>query len=92
MVDKNDKNIKSTGSKAKSDSPRVMILKNDEINDFDHVIQCLVEICDHNETQAEQCVLLAHYNGLCEIKTGTLSTLKTMKDQLTKRGLTINIQ
>lgn len=92
MVDKKNKNLKSTENKAKSDPPQVLILKNDEINSFDHVIQCLIEICNHNETQAEQCVLLAHYNGLCEIKTGTLSTLKTMKDKLTKRGLTINIQ
>ena len=34
---------------------------------FEHVINCLVAICEHDELQAEQCALLAHYKGVCEI-------------------------
>ena len=70
----------------------VMVLYNDDINSFDHVIGCLVDICQHDLTQAEQCAFITHYNGKCDIKNGTLSNLKPMKDMLIERGLNVNIQ
>ena len=47
-----------------------LILYNDEINTFDHVIKSLVEICGHDSVQAEQCALIVHLKGSCEIKSG----------------------
>ena len=32
-----------------------IILHNDDVNTFDHVIRCLVRICDQTPEQAEQC-------------------------------------
>ena len=32
-----------------------LILYNDEVNTFDHVISCLQIYCDHSAVQAEQC-------------------------------------
>jgi ATP-dependent Clp protease adaptor protein ClpS len=46
-----------------------IILKNDTVNTFDHVINCLVNICGHNPIQAEQCATIVHYKGSCKVKT-----------------------
>ena len=53
---------KASSSKIKN---KTLYLLNDEYNTFDHVINCLVTICEHNELQAEQCALLTHYRGSC---------------------------
>ena len=47
-----------------------LIVHNDEVNTFDWVIESLVEICGHNEIQAEQCAMIIHYNGKTCVKTG----------------------
>lgn len=42
-----------------------IVLFNDEVNTFDHVIETLVDVCKHSYEQAEQCSLLVHYKGKC---------------------------
>jgi ATP-dependent Clp protease adaptor protein ClpS len=69
-----------------------LILFNDEINSFDFVIECLIDICRHGYEQAEQCAVIAHYNGRCHIKSGDIHTLKPMYDALTIKGLTVSIE
>ncbi len=64
-----------------------LILYNDEVNDFGFVIESLVEVCNHDSLQAEQCAYLAHYRGRCEVKSGTYEELEEMKNQLTNRGI-----
>jgi len=64
-----------------------LILFNDDVNSFDFVIESLVEICDHNQEQAEQCAVIAHFKGKCGIKIGTLSELVPMNNELNNRGI-----
>jgi ATP-dependent Clp protease adaptor protein ClpS len=64
-----------------------IILFNDDVNSFDFVIESLVEVCDHDVAQAEQCALIAHFNGKCGIKSGTLKELTPMNNELNNRGL-----
>jgi ATP-dependent Clp protease adaptor protein ClpS len=64
-----------------------LILFNDDINSFDYVIESLVEVCDHNPEQAEQCATIAHFKGKCGIKVGTLVELTPMNNELNKRGI-----
>lgn len=45
-----------------------LVLHNDDVNTFDFVIECLIEICKHTPEQAEQCTLLVHYKGKCTVK------------------------
>ncbi len=71
---------------------RVLVLHNDEVNEFNYVVESLVEVCDHGSLQAEQCTLIAHYRGKCEVKHGSLGKLKPMKDELTRRGLMSTIE
>lgn len=68
-----------------------LVLHNDELNTFDFVIDCLIEICGHTWEQAEQCTLLVHYKGKCTVKTGSMDLLKPMHQKLLSRGLTSEI-
>lgn len=53
-----------------------IIMYNDDVNTFDHVIDTLMRVCDHTAEQAEQCSLIVHYNGKCTVKTGPIEKLK----------------
>jgi ATP-dependent Clp protease adaptor protein ClpS len=93
MVKKAKENINPAKDKlSSSEKKRVIVLFNDDFNSFDYVIECLVEICDHDTTQAEQCAFITHYNGKCDVKNGNLSKLKPLKDRLIEKGLNVNIQ
>jgi len=74
------------GSKQKN-----LILYNDEVNDFNYVIESLIEVCEHDNIQAEQCTYLVHYHGRCEVKTGDYQELRAMKEALIERGLQAEI-
>jgi ATP-dependent Clp protease adaptor protein ClpS len=71
---------------------RDLILYNDDVNTFDHVIECLVEICSHDLIQAEQCTYIVHYNGKCTVKSDSYLKLKPMKEGLIDRGLSAVIE
>lgn len=68
-----------------------IILFNDEVNTFDHVIKSLVEICRHEEMQAEQCALIVHYKGKCSVKEGSYEKLEPLCTALLDRGLSAEI-
>jgi ATP-dependent Clp protease adaptor protein ClpS len=68
-----------------------IVLYNDEVNTFDHVIDSLVSACDHTPIQAEQCSLIVHYNGKCIVKTGDIDDLKPRCSKLLEAGLSAEI-
>jgi len=68
-----------------------IVLYNDEVNTFDHVIDTLIRVCRHTAEQAEQCSLIVHYNGKCTVKTGELKDLKPQCTQLLEAGLSAEI-
>jgi ATP-dependent Clp protease adaptor protein ClpS len=68
-----------------------LILYNDEINSFDYVIESLMEVCQHDTVQAEQCTYIAHYKGKCDVKKGTVDLLNPMHIELARRGITTTI-
>jgi len=74
-----------------TDHERQLIVHNDDVNTFDWVIKSLIEICDHELIQAEQCTLIIHNAGKCAVKHGSYDSLKPMKDGLTDRGLSATI-
>jgi ATP-dependent Clp protease adaptor protein ClpS len=69
-----------------------IILYNDDVNTFDHVIQCLIEICNHDPEQAEQCSMLVHFKGRCAVKSGSLEDLVPMCQALCDEGLSAVIE
>ncbi|MFM9987502.1 ATP-dependent Clp protease adaptor ClpS [Flavobacterium sp.] len=68
-----------------------IVLFNDDVNTFDHVIDTLIRVCNHDELQAEQCALLVHYKGKCIVKTGTFDELKPQCSSLLEAGLSAEI-
>ena len=68
-----------------------IVLFNDDVNTFDHVIETLIRVCKHTAEQAEQCAILVHYKGKCTVKTGTLDELKPQCTQLLEAGLSAEI-
>jgi ATP-dependent Clp protease adaptor protein ClpS len=74
-----------------NESSRELILFNDDVNTFEFVIETLINVCGHETNQAEQCALIAHYNGKCAVKSGTVSELKPAYDEMTNRKLSVTI-
>ena len=68
-----------------------IVLYNDDVNTFDHVIDTLIAVCSHTSEQAEQCALLVHYKGKCTVKTGSYDDLKPQCTQLLQAGLSAEI-
>ncbi len=70
----------------------VIVLFNDDVNTFDHVIETLVAVCKHDPLQAEQCAMIVHYKGKCDVKTGSMKELIPMCSSLLDAGLSAEIQ
>jgi len=68
-----------------------IILYNDDVNTFDHVIETLIRVCEHDSIQAEQCAMIVHYKGKCGVKTGSFDELKPKCLQLLDAGLSAEI-
>jgi len=52
----------------------------------------LVAACDHTPIQAEQCSLIVHYKGKCNVKSGDYDDLEPRCTALLEAGLTAEIQ
>lgn len=71
---------------------RELVVYNDDVNTFDHVIDSLIKVCKHDPIQAEQCTMIVHYKGLCSVKKGDWESLEPMCTALLDRGITAEIQ
>ncbi|ACU91575.1 ATP-dependent Clp protease adaptor ClpS [Capnocytophaga ochracea] len=69
-----------------------LILYNDDVNTFDHVIDTLVKVCHHTFEQAEQCAIIVHFKGKCDVKSGSYSFLKPLCTALLNAGLSAEIE
>lgn len=68
-----------------------IVVYNDDVNTFDHVIETLIRVCDHTPEQAEQCSLIIHYNGKCTVKTDVYEKLIPKCSRLLAAGLSAEI-
>jgi ATP-dependent Clp protease adaptor protein ClpS len=68
-----------------------IVMYNDDVNTFDHVIDTLIRVCKHSSEQAEQCSLIVHYKGKCTVKTGPIDELTPQCSQLLEAGLSAEI-
>lgn len=69
-----------------------LILYNDNVNTFDHVIDTLVKVCHHTFEQAEQCAIIVHFKGKCDVKSGSYTFLKPLCTALLNAGLSAEIE
>lgn len=69
-----------------------LIVFNDDVNSFDHVIETFVRVLNHEVEQAEQCAWIIHTKGKCAVKRGSFETLKKYKTALEDAHLTCAIE
>ena len=69
-----------------------LILINDSDNTYQHVIRCLILYCDHTKELAEQCAVITHNVGKCEIKSGNFIDMYEMQNELSDKGLLVEIE
>lgn len=69
-----------------------LVLINDSENDAMYVIACLIRICDHARDQAEQCTIITHNNGRCDVKSGSIMEMIELKSSLEDLGLKTEIE
>ena len=69
-----------------------LVLFNDNVNTFEYVIKSLVEVCGHEPEQAEQCAIIVHFKGSCQIKSGNIEIMNSMNRSLNKKGLRSKVE
>lgn len=68
-----------------------LVIFNDDVNTFDHVINTLMKVCKHTAEQAEQCALIIHHRGKCTVKNGDFEFLRPMRDAICDAGIDARI-
>lgn len=69
-----------------------IVVYNDDVNTFDWVIQSLIEVCEHQHEQATQCAYIVHFNGKCDVKSGSFEELKPQCLELLNRKISAKIE
>ncbi|WP_276368611.1 ATP-dependent Clp protease adaptor ClpS [Chryseolinea sp. H1M3-3] len=68
-----------------------LVVFNDDVNTFEHVIRTLIKVCKHTPEQAEQCTMIIHYKGKCQVKNGTFDFLRPMREAICEAGIDARI-
>ncbi|HET6543952.1 MAG TPA: ATP-dependent Clp protease adaptor ClpS [Chryseolinea sp.] len=68
-----------------------LVVFNDDVNTFEHVTRTLIKVCKHTQEQAEQCTLIIHYKGKCQVKNGTFDFLRPMREAICEVGIDARI-
>jgi len=69
-----------------------LVLFNDNYHSFDFVIESLIEVCELDPINAEQCTIIVHYKGRCSVKSGSHDFLLPYCNGLDRRGLIVAIE
>lgn len=69
-----------------------LILWNDEVNSFDHVIFCLIKYLDYNDAQAQKIAWEVHTKGKCAILEGPFTEVEVYRKILQQEGLTVSVE
>ena len=69
-----------------------LILWNDDVNSFEHVILCLIAIMNFTPEKAESTAWEVHLKGKSLLKGGTKDELIPYKKSLEEQGLTLTIE
>ena len=68
-----------------------VILFNDDLNSFDHVEECLINICKHSAKDAKKIALEAHNFGKAVCYKGSMESCETVAEAMSTEGLTTSI-
>ena len=71
---------------------RRLILWNDEVNTFEHVIFCMIKYLKYNEGQAEKIAFKVHTEGKCTVLEGSFTEVEVYRKILKQEGLSVSIE
>lgn len=74
-----------------SDLNHELVVFNDDVNTFEHVIDTLIDVCEHGPEQAEQCTWIIHHKGKCSVKKGEMDQLLDMCKVILDRGINATV-
>jgi ATP-dependent Clp protease adaptor protein ClpS len=69
-----------------------VMLNNDNVNTFDHVITCLIDICGHSYFQALQCATLTHGAHRCSVYVDNHKACENIRIELIREGLNATVE
>ena len=69
-----------------------LVLYNDSENDFLYVMALLIRYCNHERDQAEQCALITHNVGKCDIKSGNFMDMLELHSTLSQLSLKVELE
>jgi len=69
-----------------------LILWNDEINTFDHVIYCMMHHLHYSEKEGERIAWKVHNEGKCAILEGTYTEMEVYRKILKAEGLHVSVE
>lgn len=81
----------TTESRTNKEQQWQIVLHNDDVNTFDHVIKSLIHICNHTPEQATQCAYIVHYKGKIDVKRGDYFKLEPTVYALWHEGLSVTL-
>jgi len=68
-----------------------IVVFNDDVNTFEHVIDSFCKILNHQAEQAYQCAMIIHNNGKCSVKVGGFEKLKPLCEALLEQQISAEI-
>lgn len=68
-----------------------IVVFNDDVNTFEHVINTFVEVLGHTYEQADQCAHIIHYKGKCTVKEGLFKELVPLRNAICERGISAEV-
>ena len=69
-----------------------LILWNDDVNTFDHVIYCLMHYLQYSESEAERIAWTVHTKEKCVILEGSYTEMEVYRKILKSEGLVVSIE
>ena len=68
-----------------------LILWNDDVNSFEHVIFCMMKYLDYTENQGEKIAWKVHNEGKCAVLEGSFTEMEIYRKILQQEGLTVSV-
>lgn len=69
-----------------------LLIYNDDVNTFEFVIHCIMQLFKYDAQRAEQLTLMIHYGGKAIVKEGEFDELEPLCTALLDRGLSAQIE
>ena len=70
----------------------VVVMHNDNHNTFDHVIDCIMDVCGYTYLQAVQIAMLVDSVGMCKVIEDNYDTCVAVHRDLLRQGLKVMIE